>query len=257
MKSIYSFILLVFSACLLLTSCSVENETYFNKDFSGTASTVVDLSEMMDMMSSFGAPDDTNMMDSLYIMMNSQKYKDSLADTMTEVNEELAKKGITGFDIGMPEKGKLKTNFTFDSLDALSQMDLGESFKSMSTDQDELGPMLDASNSSTHYEFDGKWLHITWASADLDGMMSDMEEEEEGMGGMSESPSADDMDGMMSMFGASMKVEDTMHFKKKIKEVKTDLEYTKTKKSITLEYSLTEMMNVEENAGPAVSIRFK
>ncbi len=244
------------------SSCTVDSTMSFNKDYSGKAETVIDMEEAIRMMSAFGGKGKEA---DIFGSWNSHNSKDTINQMIQKINRKLGSKGISNFDINMEEKGVMRTSFNFKSLDALNAFDHSELTGMMGKDEGKsmgnfnLGEL---GGGKVEYKHDGKWFSFNLNLEEL-GRMMDMagkmshgsEGEEEGKkgeeGGMAE------MGGMMmGMMSESMRVKNTYRFKRKIKDVDTDLPITREKRSITIEYSIGDLLKWYED-GKSGLIRIK
>jgi hypothetical protein len=97
------FLIFSFVLVSLLTSCNGSQKIYFNKDWSGSAETLVDFSSM-------------------FSMMGSEEIPDLATDSANVAKIEKLKKipGISKVDVSSSDKSKLLVKYDFSNIEALN-----------------------------------------------------------------------------------------------------------------------------------------
>lgn len=101
----------LFFLIVLFTSCSITQEFYFNKDFSGSAKMTIDMSSFMEMMSGLDTTGNSL-----------QEMRDSLDFVFTESAQKLDSVGVKDIDYGWGENSTvLYMTYKFDNIDVLNK----------------------------------------------------------------------------------------------------------------------------------------
>ena len=97
-------------AVILFTGCAITQEYHFNNDFSGTASTTIDLKQMIQFMKSV---DTTGKADSGI---------DSIEQSLEKVAEKLKETGVTNIKYGWnDDKTEMSLSYDFKDIDVLNE----------------------------------------------------------------------------------------------------------------------------------------
>jgi len=117
MKTI-NFLFILFSI-ILLSSCTITQEFHFNKDFSGSYKSAIDMDQLISAMKSMDSSS-TEMLD----------FKDSLDLMLDAANKKLQGIGINNLQAGWTDKNVMYLSYDFANLDvlnkALNNSSLGE-----------------------------------------------------------------------------------------------------------------------------------
>ncbi|NJL14723.1 MAG: hypothetical protein HC913_18125 [Microscillaceae bacterium] len=95
-------------ALFSLSACSISEEIYFKRDFSGRAVRTIDLSPMMGMMAALN-PNDSTLQNPFEQEMPQNDF------------DNMGLPGVKNFDFSMEKTGKIRFSFDFDNLGALNQ----------------------------------------------------------------------------------------------------------------------------------------
>lgn len=234
-----------------LQSCTVEQETHFNKDMSGSTSTVIDLTEIMSMASAFGGESEET--DEFMQFIETGEFPDSLSQGLDSVIMLMEDAGMKNFTLE-PEKGKgLRMSFDFDDIEVLSGAKLMDVLSQELGDSEEMPEeFMSMMQGTSGFEWDGKWLELDMGAGTYQAMMDEMMNDPEMEGASNEEMQAS-MDMVMAMFGSSMTYKQTYTFARKVKEVESPFPYTKGKKSVTMEMNLGDVMEVLKEGDPEKS----
>ncbi|MGB0521396.1 MAG: hypothetical protein ACPGJS_00480 [Flammeovirgaceae bacterium] len=200
---------LIYLCCIVLfaSSCSFDQEIHFNKDWSGNAAFMVDLSTMMAML----PPDTTG--------GGLGGPTESLTKGFTEMEEEFSKtEGISNVEVEEDkELGKMQIKFDFASIDALNNCLQGEG---------DMGAVL-SNKDHVFFRVKGKNKLIY----EVPKMGESLKEEEPNM-------NLDQMAGMAAMMRYHLK----LTFDRKVKKASSDNQYTKQTKSVEQDFGLDALM---------------
>lgn len=268
----FGFLLAIFSI-ISLQSCQIDAVTHFNKDYSGTSSTTIDLSQLIDFASSFGEEDgdaDMESLDSIFMMFDGSVENDSIRMFMDSLKTVFHDAGMKNFNFSKDGDYGLKASFDFDNLDVFDGQDLmskiGESL-SGSDMGDEIGDdMFGSMPAQSTISRNGKWMIIDLFGMSYDEfkeqMVAEMKAEQEALG---EEVDEEEMDiestvdmalGMMGMMGDMYEFNSTYSFDRKVKDVECPLPFTSDKHSVTISYSLSDVLESLKEEG-SVQLRIK
>lgn len=91
-----------------LSACSISEEIYFKRDFSGRAVRTIDLSPMMGMMAALNPSDSTS--------------QNPFEQEMPQNDfDDMGIPGVKNFDFSLEKTGKIRFSFDFENLEALNQ----------------------------------------------------------------------------------------------------------------------------------------
>ena len=253
-RSIFSLL------CLLVcfASCTIESSMHFNKDFSGTSTSSFDLSEMKSFASAFSEEGEDSSMDSLQMMLSEETMPDSVRMQLDSMKMMMDAVGFKDFTI-TPVDNAIQMSYSFDDLSVFEQGNISErieeefgedAWKDMS--DEDFSTLLQTSSVSKK----GKWLtfDLTTAMGDFTEKMKedlnsyddeDMTDEEKEAEDASEEFAAAMMEGMLGMF----ELNQTYTFDRKIKEIECPLPYTSDKHSITLDFTMGDLIGVMKDSG--------
>lgn len=252
-----------------LASCSIESTMHFNRDFSGSSSTSIDLSQMQSFASAFSEEGDDTSMDSLLIMLDEDHMPDSLRQKLDSMKNAFHNLGFEDFTV-TPENEALTMSFNFDDVSVfdpeniskrINEMNKMESDATEDFTKDDFSALLQ----TTSIERDGKWLYFDLTSSmgsfkdklqqDLGNYDSEnLSEEEKQKEDTSEKFAAGMMAGFMNMF----EIKQTITFDRKIKKIDCPLPYTSEKRSITLDYTFGDLIQLmKESKGEKVELKIR
>lgn len=230
----YLFSLLVLIS-IFLGSCQTEYHVHFNRDFSGSQTITIDMSQMAGF---FGDAADGNEImndDTLRMMVDSLSAAfagtgaDNFIIDVSEQDDAL----VIGFDF--------KDLKTFDNIAAaLEEEGLGQD---VPQDKEALFTLFGSS-----FEKNGKWLTIPLGESGLvlemtDALNSTDEDVE------LESEDEEDFIGsalMSGMMGEAMTIKHRFSFDRKIKKIKADVPYLQDGKTLIVEYSIDDFVKWRE-----------
>jgi len=255
-KSVSFFLL---GALFFFQSCSVESETHFNKNMSGSTVSYMDMSELIDMAGSFGGEDAE--MDELKALFSGEALPDSMQTVLDSVSMLMKEAGLHNFEMGGYDGKGFKISFDFDDLDALN----GNEFMNMMADEMGEGEempteMMSLGQGASNFSWDGKWLEFSPGGDSFDSMMAEMKNE--AGDGEDEEVSQEEfeagLDMMMGMFGSSMSFKQKYTFARKVKEVESPIDYVAGKKEVIFTYNLSDIMKLmKEEEDSKIRIRLK
>ena len=203
MRTLHFFAIAGLAVTLLFSSCAVTTTMHFNKDYSGSYTTEVDMSELIGMSAMF---DTTGTMDQAKMVGEMRHAMDSM--NLAGLYNEMS--GIHNAKIDVSDEGVISIGFSFDNLAALEA-----SFKTMQDRAAQETDGMDAggmdmlptdlfSGGIQTFRQSGKTLTHTYrVSEDTEGLMGD---------------SGDDMDMISAMVDYTL----VFSFDKKIKRSDAD-----------------------------------
>jgi len=256
---------LIFIAVSILSfsffSCEINTETHFNKDFSGSSSTTIDLSEMMGLLGSFAEEGEENDLDSLFMFFDGSAQDPEMTQSLDSMKLVLEEAGMENFAFDRAGEYGLTMSFDFDDYTVLNQ---GDTFTALmenlnlgdSMEEDSSNP-FDSMSSNMHIERDGRWLIIDFMGgmnydeflADVQAEMDEAAKMENGDVGLTAEQSLEMGLGMM---GSMYSISQTFSFDKKIKDIESTLPYTQSKKKVTLSYSISDLFDTLKEENEAV-----
>ena len=104
------FALLIFLSGVFLSSCTVTQEFYFNKDFSGTYKSTIDMSQFIGAIKSL----DTS-------TTGTSDFKDSLNLLLDEANKKLLGTGVSNLKVGWTNNDVMFLSYDFADIDVLNK----------------------------------------------------------------------------------------------------------------------------------------
>lgn len=239
MKLFYS----TFSICLLLSllvSCSIETETHFNKDFSGSQLVSVDMAEFMSMAAMMG--EEGAEMAKMY---NDPELADSMAALGKQFQELFQNTGASNVNISMTEEGVIKSGFEFADIETFAKMEE----KGKENNESEYGSLFTAMPGAFPKRV-GKTLTFDLMNTEMVTYLMAPEE------GEAEDEETQEM--MQSIMGESVRFKNTYTFDGKIASVKCALPIVRDDNKIVVEYSLADASRwTAENKSGELMVTFK
>lgn len=227
----------LFFALVIFSSCTIESNIHFAKDYSGSTSLTYDYSLINSML----GEQETASMDSSFMMLFED---DSMKLVLDTLEMKLAEAGLRNFTIKNVDANGLNFSMDFDDLHALNGNTLNEKLLELSGENKEVQQNLPFTQGST-FTKKGKWLII-----DFGNSLADIENE----------LSEDDTEGMALQFGDMIQTNSTLSFDRKIKQIDTEMEYNfnKTENKITVSYSVGDLAKLKENGkAPIIKVKLK
>lgn len=235
MKKILNISLNIIFFVTLFTSCSIQEEVLFQKDFSGTYKYKLDLSEMMQSLG--GGAEELPLEE-----FNSPERAKELAEAL----------GLNTATIGMDKEGILKITFDFKNLDELNQAySRLQGTMSQAMGAGAGNDMSQLKNIETYEYFQRKGKKLTFTKP-----IKSMEENEELPIDMEE------MQGMLEQMEDALKAEMIIKFEnRKIKKIQpSNMNVEQKENAITIITDLNKTLNSEKNTQqetPKVTIKLK
>ena len=241
-----SFLLLLF-----FSSCTIESTMHFNKDYSGNATSSFDLDQLMQFAGSFSSDDETTV-DSLMMMFDPATMPDSIRTSYDSLRMMMEAIGFSDFAFS-PEGSKVNMTYSFDDLEVFEQENVNEKIEEAFGSEAYAG-MRDEDFATffqaAAVERDGKWMifDLTASMGEFtDKIRQDMNnydeesvtDEEKKTEEASEEFAYAMMEGMMSMF----EIKQSFSFDRKIKAIECPISYESDKHSVTLDYSMADIMD--------------
>lgn len=229
-----------------LSSCTVETSTHFKKDYSGSMQTNVDFAGSRSFFKNMLGDEGEKMLDSMVVMLKSQNAGQS-KEGLSQLNEQLAKKGIHKFNIEVPTDDQLLFSFDFDHIQAISEMSLDRALTDnvglAKSDVEGKGQF----NTKDLMTVDGKWLTIDFSA---DGIKEFAQEMEGGQTGMYEQ--------LQELLGNQIVIKQNYSFDRKIKKVVTPFDYQIEGQKITIKYTTLDILNMlKKEEQPILKIKLK
>ncbi len=244
-----------FALMTFISSCTIDTETHFNKNYSGSQVVSIDLQSFMEMMSSFGDGESADM-DDMMNRLNDPDYADSLRMMEDSMSILFAGTGAENFSIAMSDEGVMSLGYDFASLETFQKIKQrsAELTKKQGQSADGFSNMMSGLIGGD-FSRKGKWLSIPFGE---DGMLDDMKNAMPGGTGMSGDDMEDNLGMMEGLMGSSIMFRNTYTFDRQIKKVKGDVPYIQDGNKLTVEYALSDMMKwMKEGADPIVKVKLK
>lgn len=248
MKIQYKVFCLWLLVAIGFTSCTIETNTHFEKDYSGSLQTEVDFNNSRTFLKNMFGDEGEKMIDSMVVMLKQQNESGGMNSQFAELGEELAKKGIQNLKMNATDADGLFFSFDFDNIKAISDMSLDKALTEdiglAKSDVDRKGQM----NSNDLITVNGKWMTIDFSADGVSELAKEMEGEEQiGM-----------LEQFQELFGNQIIIKQSYSFARKIKKVETPFEYKMDKNKITIQYTTLDILNmVKKGEKPILKIKLK
>jgi hypothetical protein len=240
-----------------LTSCTVESETHFSKNYGGSQIVSVNVKDLMEMASSFGGAE-SGEMDDMMNKMNDPEFADTLSMMEDSISTMFAGTGAKNFSFAVSDEGIMSLGYDFESLETFERMKARTAELAQSqNEQANSNGVSDMMSSMVggNFELNGKWLSIPLKQ---DNMFDDMKKNMPGDADMSDDEMEDTMAMMEGFMGGSIMFKNVYTFDRQIKKIKSDVPYVQDGNKLTVEYSLTSLMKWDkENKTGEVKVKLK
>lgn len=239
-----SFFLLIFS---ILSSCTVESNTHFKKDYSGSIETRMDFANSRSFLKNMLGKEGEAMIDSMVLALKQKQLGEEGESQFDHLKEEFAKKGVHQFHVSAPTDNEILLSFDFDNIQAISEMSLDKALT------ENVG--LEKSDVEGQGQFDtkdvitvnGKWMTIDFSG---DGVKEFAQEMQGGETGMYEQ--------FQQILGNQVVIKQTYSFDRKIKKVVTPFDYQLEKNKISIDYTTLDILNMlKDGEKPILKIKLK
>lgn len=231
---------------ICLSSCTVETNTHFKKDYSGSMQTNVDFAGSRSFFKTMLGDEGEKMIDSMVVMLKKQNSGKS-HESINQIKKQFAKKGVHKFNIEVPTDNQISFSFDFDNIEAITEMSLDKALTDnvgLAKSEVEGRGQLNTKDLIT---VDGKWMTIDFSA---DGIKEFAQEMEGGKTGMYEQ--------LQQIIGDKVVMKQSYSFDRKIKKVITPFDYQLENKKITIKYTTIDILDMlKKEEKPILKIKLK